>query len=59
MTRPSEPSFSRRHLLGAGVAGLAAAPMLGPRSGDEEPGGRPLRVAFLTDVHVQAEKQGE
>ena len=59
MPRPSESSFSRRHLLGAGVAGLAAAPMLGARSDAEGPGGRPLRVAFLTDVHVQAEKQGE
>lgn len=58
---PSKPSvhFSRRRMLGAGVAGVAAGPVLASSSDSVEVSSRALRLAFLTDTHVQTDRQGE
>ena len=51
--------ISRRQAIGGSLSGLAAVPALASVSSaaDEEP--RALRLAFLTDTHVQSERRGE
>ena len=59
MTQPIDSFVTRRRVLGTGLAGLAATPALASSSTGIEPTERSLRLAFLTDTHVQPEKQGE
>ena len=59
MADPSSIVLPRRRVLGAGLAGLAASPVLASAPSGVEPSGRSLRLAFLTDTHVQPERQGE
>ena len=59
MTSKPSIEISRRQVLGTGLAGLAAAPALASSSDPGDDPSRVLRVAFLTDAHVQPERQGE
>jgi len=50
--------LTRRSLVKAGIAGVAAAPAFGrPAAAAGEPAPRPFRIAHLTDIHVQPERQ--
>ena len=58
---PSKPSIdlSRRQMIGTGIAGLVATPALAGAGIARDDSPRVLRVAFLTDTHVQPERRGE
>ena len=49
--------LTRRSLVKAGLAGLAAAPLIrrGAGAADARGSGKPFRIAHLTDIHVQPE----
>ncbi|MBM4012914.1 MAG: metallophosphoesterase [Planctomycetes bacterium] len=50
--------LTRRSLVKAGVAGVAAMPaVVRAAPAAEEPAPRPLRIAHLTDIHVQPERE--
>ena len=51
---------SRRSVIGAGLGGIVLGPSLAGVRADPSGGdGRVLRIAYLTDVHVQPERSGE
>ena len=59
MTSKPSIEISRRQVLGTGIAGLAATPALASSGISVDDSPRVLRMAFLTDTHVQPERRGE